>query len=75
MIRLIPFAFILFKIWMVVEAVKKNAPLHWYLIIILLPFGELVYFFMEKLPDLTSNQPREGKKASATSNSNGTPEI
>jgi hypothetical protein len=43
---------------MVVDAAKKNAPLHWFLIIIFLPFGELVYFFMEKLPELTSNQYR-----------------
>jgi hypothetical protein len=59
MIRLLPFAFILFKIWMVVEAVKKSAPLYWFLIIIFVPFGEFVYFFMEKLPDLTSNRYRQ----------------
>ncbi len=58
MIRLLPFILIIFKIWMVVEAVKKSAPLHWFLIIIFVPFGEFVYFFMEKLPELTSNQSR-----------------
>jgi hypothetical protein len=51
MIRYLPLLLVAFKIWMIVDAVRKHQPIHWFLIIIFVPFGELVYFFMEKSRD------------------------
>lgn len=48
-IRILPLLLLALKIWMVVDAVKRKSPLHWFLIIIFLPFGEFVYLFMVKL--------------------------
>lgn len=39
-----------FSIWMLVDAVRRRAPEYWWLIV-LVPFGEWVYFFAVKLPD------------------------
>jgi hypothetical protein len=40
-----------FSIWMLVDAIRRRAPEYWWLII-LIPFGEWVYFFAVKLPDM-----------------------
>jgi hypothetical protein len=52
MIRLVPLLLLAFKIWMVVDAVRKSQPYYWFLIIFFLPFGDVVYFFMVKIHDL-----------------------
>lgn len=40
-----------FSVWMLVDAIKRRAPEYWWLIV-LIPFGELAYFFAVKLPDM-----------------------
>ncbi|MGD8859849.1 MAG: tetratricopeptide repeat protein [Myxococcales bacterium] len=42
---------IAFKAWMVVDALRRRAPLLWYPVL-MLPFGDWIYFFAVKLPDL-----------------------
>lgn len=42
---------IAFKIWMLVDAFKKKAQYYWFLIIIFVPFGSIVYFFVIKIHD------------------------
>lgn len=43
---------IAFHVWMIVDAVRRRAQFYWFLIIVFLPFGSLVYFFMVKLRDV-----------------------
>ena len=38
------------SIWMLVDACKRGAQ-GWWIVIILVPFGELVYFFVVKIHD------------------------
>lgn len=52
MLRLVPILLLAFKIWMVIDAVRKSQPYYWFLIIFFLPFGDVVYFFMVKIHDL-----------------------
>jgi hypothetical protein len=40
------------KIWMLVDAIQRGAAPYWYCIIICVPFGAVVYFFMLKAPEL-----------------------
>ena len=42
---------IAFSIWMIVDAVRRRAEFYWFLIIIFLPFGSLLYFALVKLKD------------------------
>ena len=44
-------AWLAFKIWMVVDAIRRGAAYYWFFIIFFLPFGELVYFAMVKADD------------------------
>jgi hypothetical protein len=39
-----------FSAWMLIDAVKRGAR-HWWMIIILVPFGEFIYFFTVKIKD------------------------
>ena len=42
-----------FSIWMFVDALRRKADFYWYvLIILLMPIGGFIYFFMIKLPEL-----------------------
>jgi hypothetical protein len=50
-VRLIPFIVFALVIWMIVDAIRRRAEFWWFLIIIFVPFGWLVYFFMVKLQD------------------------
>ena len=48
-----PVAFALqmaFSIWMLMHAIRRGAPLYWFLIV-LVPFGEWAYFLLIFLPD------------------------
>lgn len=47
-----------FSLWMLVDAVRKHRDRVWYMII-LLPFGELAYFFMIKLNDPDMAWPKQ----------------
>jgi hypothetical protein len=40
------------KIWMLVDAVQRGAAYYWFCIIVCMPFGSLIYFFMVKAPEL-----------------------
>jgi hypothetical protein len=51
MTRLLPVLVLAFKIWMAIDAVKRRAAGYWIWIILLLPFGDVVYFFAVKLDD------------------------
>lgn len=51
MLRLLPFIAIPFKIWMFVDAVRRRADAYWLWCIVLMPFGELLYFVAVKLRD------------------------
>lgn len=50
-----PYAYLFsaaFMVWMLVDAWKRRAPLHWYVIIVvMMPIGAVVYFVMMKLRD------------------------
>jgi hypothetical protein len=39
-----------FSIWMVVDAFKRGAQ-YWWIVIIFVPFGEFIYFFLVKIKD------------------------
>jgi hypothetical protein len=49
-----PYAYLFsaaFMIWMLIDAWRRRAPLHWYFVIAVLPFGAVFYFVMVKLRD------------------------
>jgi hypothetical protein len=55
-----PYVFLLlaFTVWMLVDAYRRRAPLHWFILIFLFsPFGAIVYFFVVKLKDMRSPSP------------------
>ncbi|HEY4158240.1 MAG TPA: tetratricopeptide repeat protein, partial [Polyangiaceae bacterium] len=39
-----------FRLWMLVDAIRRRPPFYWYLIIFFVPFGDFIYFAMVKLP-------------------------
>lgn len=46
-----------FTVWMLVDAYRRHAPLHWFLLIFLFsPFGAIVYFFAVKLKDFRGSE-------------------
>ena len=50
MLRVLFFLQTAFSLWMLVDALRRGAAYHWYLVI-MLPFGEWIYFFMVKIHD------------------------
>jgi hypothetical protein len=60
-----------FMVWMLVDAWRRRAPLHWYFIIVVMPFGAVFYFVMVKLRDFRDGaaQPFVGPTARASSTS------
>jgi hypothetical protein len=40
-----------FTIWMIVDAIRRRAEYYWYLIILFVPFGSLIYFALVKVKD------------------------
>lgn len=44
-----------FKLWMIADALRRRLPPVWY-VIVALPFGDLVYFFVVKLRDFNVRQ-------------------
>jgi hypothetical protein len=48
-----------FRLWMLVDAIRRRPPFYWYLIIFFVPFGDFIYFAMVKLPaGNAANAPR-----------------
>jgi len=39
-----------FNVWMIVDAIRRRAELYWFIVLIL-PFGSLIYFFAVKARD------------------------
>jgi len=39
-----------FRLWMLVDAIRRRPPFYWYLVIFFVPFGDFIYFLMVKLP-------------------------
>lgn len=44
-----------FSIWMLVDAIKRRSQFYWY-VVIAVPFGEWVYFFMVKIHDFKGSK-------------------
>ncbi|HEX3774229.1 MAG TPA: hypothetical protein VHV51_07165, partial [Polyangiaceae bacterium] len=40
---------IAFRIWMLVDAIRRRPPFYWYLVIFFVPFGDFIYFVMVKM--------------------------
>lgn len=51
MLRIIPFLWLAFKVWMLVDAYKRGVQQFWYYIIFFIPLGAVAYFFMIKSRD------------------------
>jgi len=51
MIRILPLLALAFKLWMAIDAGRKRQSYYWFLIILALPFGDFVYFFVVKIHD------------------------
>lgn len=51
MIRLLPALVLIFKVWLVVDAVRRREACYWPWIIFFVPFGGVAYFFMVKIDD------------------------
>lgn len=43
-------ASIAFRVWMFLDAMRRSAPVYW-LVLIALPFGDVLYYFLVKAPD------------------------
>lgn len=41
-----------FNVWMIVDAIRRRAAFYWYLIILFVPFGAMIYYVMVKARDL-----------------------
>ena len=52
--------FLAFNIWMLVDVIKRKAPFYWLFIILFVPFGGVIYFFVVKLRDFKSVDPING---------------
>jgi hypothetical protein len=44
-------AFAAFNVWMLIDALRRRAAFYWYLIILLVPFGGVIYFALVKVRD------------------------
>ena len=51
-----------FNVWMIVDAIRRRAELYWFIVLIL-PFGSLIYFFAVKARDYNFNFGRLGAAA------------
>lgn len=47
-----------FYLWMLIDAIRRRAPFYWYLIILFVPLGPFIYFWMLKLPELNGRRAR-----------------
>jgi hypothetical protein len=51
-----------FKVWMAVDAARRGAAYFWFYVILLLPFGEVIYFLAIKIDDFRVGRSRLFKK-------------
>ena len=51
-----------FSVWMIFDAIRRGAELYWYLVILLLPFGALIYFLLVKVRDYDGQEWIETKE-------------
>jgi len=58
LLRLLPLVMVVFKVAMLVHAIQRRASQYWLFIIVVAPFGEFIYLFMEYLP---AQQRRTGR--------------
>ena len=56
MLRLLLFALIPFKIWMLVDAIRRRADTYWLWIIVGVPGGSLLYFLLVRMRDYDAQQ-------------------
>ncbi|MDJ0847179.1 MAG: tetratricopeptide repeat protein [Myxococcota bacterium] len=40
------------KIWMLIDAIQRGVAAYWFCVIVCVPFGSVIYFFMVKAPEL-----------------------
>jgi len=59
MVRVLFYLQTAFSLWMLVDAVRRGAPKHWYWIV-MVPFGEWAYFFSVKIHDREFDFLRKG---------------
>jgi len=50
-ISLLSVVWLAFKVWMVVDAIRRGVAYYWYFVFFFVPFGEFVYFAMVKADD------------------------
>lgn len=51
MLRLLAPIFLAFKVWMFIDAIRRKAETHWFWIIMVVPLGDVAYFFAVKIRD------------------------
>jgi hypothetical protein len=51
MIRLLPVLILVFKVWLVIDAIRRREACYWPWIIFFVPLGGVVYFFLVKIDD------------------------
>ncbi len=65
MIRILLFLDTIFSLWMLVDAIRRRAQTYWYPVV-MMPFGEWVYFFVVKIHDPEFNFLRDFYKRFVT---------
>ncbi len=49
------------KLWMLLDAIRRRVHVLWYIVVMLLPFGEVIYFFTIKMRDFNVRPLPEGE--------------
>lgn len=58
------YVLLVFSVWMLVDAYRRKAAFHWYVVILVLPLGAVFYFFFVKLKDFRPSTPSGEANAS-----------
>lgn len=74
------YAAIAFNLWMIIDAVRRRAELYWLFIILLVPFGGVIYFALVKVKDYGlgkrgAKAPKRGQLAALKSQLETTPSL
>jgi hypothetical protein len=51
------FVVFVFQVWMLIDSIRRRAPIYWPLLIFFFSPAAVIYFFMIKLPELTARKP------------------
>jgi hypothetical protein len=51
------FVIVIFQVWMLIDSIRRRAPVYWPLLIFFFSPAAVVYFFLIKLPELTGRKP------------------